>query len=135
MDIKGNVKYIHHTVYFDGVDYSKIHLGNNIVISINCIILIHDYSIDCGLLAIKKADKKKAACFIKDVYIGNDCFIGCNCTILPGTTVGDNCIIGAGSVVPGKEYPANSIIAGNPAKVIGKTRDWALKKYLEHEYK
>ncbi|HOP59466.1 MAG TPA: acyltransferase, partial [Bacteroidales bacterium] len=51
------------------------------------------------------------------IKIGNNVFIGNNCTILPGTTVGDNCIIGAGSVVRGN-FPENSVIVGNPAKVV-----------------
>ena len=51
------------------------------------------------------------------VTIGNDVWIGGNVTILPGVTIGDNCTIGAGSVVT-HDIPANSIAAGNPAKVI-----------------
>jgi serine acetyltransferase len=47
-------------------------------------------------------------------------FIGDNCTILPNTTIGDNCIVGAGSVVRGK-FPENSVIIGNPAKIVMKT--------------
>ena len=44
-------------------------------------------------------------------------FIGNNCTILPNSTIGDNCIVGAGSIVRGK-FPDNSVIFGNPAKVV-----------------
>jgi acetyltransferase-like isoleucine patch superfamily enzyme len=51
------------------------------------------------------------------VKIGNNVFIGDNCTILPNTIIGDNCIIGAGSVVRGK-FSENSVIIGNPAKVV-----------------
>ena len=51
------------------------------------------------------------------IKIGDNVFIGNNCTLLPNTTVGDNCIIGAGSVVRGK-FPDNSVIVGNPAKVV-----------------
>ena len=53
----------------------------------------------------------------KPVTIGNDVWIGGNVTILPGVTIGDNCTIGAGSVVT-RDIPANSIAAGNPAKII-----------------
>lgn len=51
------------------------------------------------------------------VTIGNNVFIGTKAIILKGTTIGDNCIIGAGSVVKGV-FPEGVVIAGNPAKVI-----------------
>ncbi len=51
------------------------------------------------------------------VVIGKRVWVGSNSTILPGVTIGDNAIIGAGSVVT-KDIPANMIAAGNPAKVI-----------------
>lgn len=49
--------------------------------------------------------------------IGQNCFIGGRALILPGVTIGDSCIVGAGSVVT-KSVPAHSIVAGNPAKII-----------------
>lgn len=57
----------------------------------------------------------------KPVTIGNNVWIGGNVTILPGVTIGDNCTIGAGSVVT-RDIPANSLAAGNPAKVKSKIR-------------
>jgi acetyltransferase-like isoleucine patch superfamily enzyme len=56
---------------------------------------------------------------VREINIGENVFIGCNCLILKGTTIGDNTVIGAGSVVSG-EIPANCIAAGNPARVIRK---------------
>lgn len=53
----------------------------------------------------------------KIVKIGNNVFIGDKAMILPGTTIGDNCIVGAGSVVKG-DFESNSLIAGNPARII-----------------
>lgn len=55
----------------------------------------------------------------KPIKIGKNCFIGCNSIILKGTTLGDGCVVGAGAVVCGN-FEENSIIAGNPAKVIKK---------------
>lgn len=56
----------------------------------------------------------------KDVIIGNKCWIGMNAIILPGVKLGDNTIVGAGSVVT-KSFPdGNIVIAGNPAKIIKK---------------
>lgn len=54
---------------------------------------------------------------IKDVHICRNSWIGAGATILPGVTVGENAIIGAGSVVT-KDIPANTVAVGNPAKVI-----------------
>jgi acetyltransferase-like isoleucine patch superfamily enzyme len=81
-------------------------LGNNIVISTDVVILSYD----------KLFDKRLP------VFIGDDTFVGAKVSILPGTTIGKCCIIGAGAVVSGivEDY---SIMAGNPAKRIGDTRD------------
>jgi serine acetyltransferase len=49
--------------------------------------------------------------------IGRNCFIGGRSLILPGVTIGDSCIVGAGSVVT-RSVPANSIVAGNPARIL-----------------
>jgi len=54
------------------------------------------------------------------IIVGNNCFIGSNSIILPGTRIGSNCVIGAGSVVRGN-IPDNSVVIGNPAKVVFKT--------------
>lgn len=54
----------------------------------------------------------------ESVVIGNNVWVGWGCIILKGAHIGNNCIVAAGSVVLGKEYPDNSIIAGNPARVV-----------------
>ena len=51
------------------------------------------------------------------IVVGNNVFIGFNAIVMPGVTIGDNCVIGAGSVVT-RSIPANSVVAGVPAKVI-----------------
>lgn len=55
----------------------------------------------------------------KPIKIGNSVWIGGSVTILPGVSIGDNCTIGAGSVVT-KDIPANSIAVGNPCRVVKK---------------
>ena len=67
------------------------------------------------------------AYWLKDITIGKNVFIGARSVILPGTEIGDNCIIGSGAVLKGK-IPSNSIVVGNPAKVIAKTNEWVKKK-------
>ena len=53
------------------------------------------------------------------IKIGNTCWIGANVIVLPGVTIGDNTVIGAGSVVT-KDIPANVVAAGNPCHVLRK---------------
>ena len=54
--------------------------------------------------------------------VGNYCYLGYGVLVLPGVAIGDYCVIGAGSVVT-KDIPANSIAAGNPARVLRQIRD------------
>ena len=56
-------------------------------------------------------------CYAKPVKIGSDCWFGANVVVCPGVTIGENCVIGAGSVVT-RDVPANSFAAGNPCRVI-----------------
>lgn len=56
-------------------------------------------------------------CYAKPVTIGNDCWFGANVTVCPGVSIGDNCVIGAGSVVT-RSIPPGSFAAGVPARVI-----------------
>lgn len=85
-----------------------ISVGDNCIISTNVKILAHDAS--TGRFAVHYS---KVGC----VNIGKNCFIGSGSIVLCNVNIGDNCIIGAGSVVS-KDIPANSVAAGNPAKVI-----------------
>lgn len=66
-----------------------------------------------------KDGKERFLCYAKEVVIGNDCWFGANVVVCPGVAIGDNCVIGAGSVVT-RDIPANSFVAGVPAKVIRK---------------
>ena len=56
-------------------------------------------------------------CFAKPVAIGNDCWFGANVVVCPGVTIGENSVVGAGSVVT-RDIPANVVAVGNPARVI-----------------
>jgi acetyltransferase-like isoleucine patch superfamily enzyme len=130
--INGKPKFIAGSVYFDGKDYGEINLGDNIVISKEVMFLTHDYSISRGLQAIGKLEDKEAY-FLRGISIGDNCFIGARVSILPGTIIGNNVIIGACSVVKG-EIPDNSIVVGNPCKIIGKTTEWAKGQELKRKY-
>jgi acetyltransferase-like isoleucine patch superfamily enzyme len=54
---------------------------------------------------------------VEPIVVRNSASLGSNCTILSNVTIGENAIVGAGSVVT-KDVPANTIVAGNPARVI-----------------
>lgn len=64
-----------------------------------------------------------------DITIGNNVWIGGNVVICPGVNIGDNCVIGAGSVVT-KDIPAWTIAAGNPCKVIRRITEEDRKYYF-----
>ena len=61
--------------------------------------------------------REKALQFNKPVYIGRNVWIGANAVVLPGVTIGDNTVIGAGSVVT-KDIPADVAAGGNPCRVL-----------------
>lgn len=82
---------------------------------------------DYGLIAIGKNDVSHEKKYSKEVRIGEDSFIGQKCLILPGVSIGRNCIIGAGSLV-NKDIPDNSVAAGVPAKIIDETKSWIIKR-------
>ncbi|WP_226995337.1 DapH/DapD/GlmU-related protein [Candidatus Symbiothrix dinenymphae] len=104
---------------FSGV---KIGCFQNITIGDNCLFGANVLITDSDWHPIDPAKRQDlgddyAATNKKPVKIGNNVFIGVNTIILKGTTIGDNSVIGAGSVVSGN-IPANVIAAGNPCKVI-----------------
>lgn len=123
-------------------DYgTNIHIGNNVIININCT-LVDCNKIEIGsntLIAsnvqmytathpvtpderlIKGWTPEQTRPFFRissmPIKIGQNVWIGGGAIILPGVTIGDNSVIGAGSVV-NRNIPANSVAVGNPCKVI-----------------
>ncbi len=110
---------------FDSVAYAnRITIGEQTTISTGVLILVHDYSIGTAIRSIRPTTPGDMPRFLREVKIGNNCFIGAHTIILPGTTIGDNTIIGAGSVVKGN-IPPGVIVAGNPARIIKTTEEYA----------
>lgn len=85
----------------DKTNPSGIHIGDESYVASGAIIFTHDF----------------ARSMHADTYIGKRCFIGANAIVMCGITIGDNVIVGSGSVVT-KNIPSNCIAAGNPARVI-----------------
>ena len=66
------------------------------------------------------------------VYIGKNCWIGSGAIILPGVTIGDNTVIGAGSVVT-KDIPANVVAVGNPCKILREINERDKEYYFKNQ--
>jgi acetyltransferase-like isoleucine patch superfamily enzyme len=100
MDIHPTVK-ISLRANLDLTNPSGVHIDEGTYIAFHSVVLTHDMS---RLLMV-------------DTYIGKNCFIGAYSIIMPGVRVGDECIVGSGSVVT-VDVPSHTIVAGNPAKII-----------------
>lgn len=99
-----------------------LEIGEDVQIAGGVTILTHGY--DWSVLKGKYGDIIGSS---RKVKIGNNVFIGANSTILKGVKIGDNCIIGACSVVT-KTIPDNSVVVGNPAKVICTIEEYYQKR-------
>lgn len=115
--------------YIDKGHGFLVEIGDDVTIS-NARILAHDAStkIWTGYSKVGK------------VKIGSRVFIGAGAIVLPNVTIGDDVIIGAGSVVT-KDIPNDSLVVGNPARVVGKVSDYIEKNralmeqsYVGHKY-
>lgn len=132
---KGEYSFISPSVFVDGTDYSKIHIGKRTVISNDVILLTHDASIKQGLRSINVDIPLGAnVTKVEEIKIGDNCFLGIRSVILPGTIIKDNTIVAAGAVVAGKEYPEGVILGGVPARVMGMTEEWARNQYKEKNF-
>lgn len=88
-----------------------IEIGDNVSIANGTVFITHDGGIICFRSEFEEED------IFGKILIGNNVFVGMNCTFLPNTTIGNNSIVGAGSVLRGK-FPDNTVIMGNPAKPV-----------------
>ena len=104
-------------------DYGDhVFIGNNTYINYNCCFLPN-----CNIFTPchpihHELRKEKVTEYALPVTVGSHSWIGGDVVITPGVTIGENCVIGAGSVVT-KDIPDNSIAVGNPCKVIRQIND------------
>jgi len=131
MEINGEPRFIAKSAWLD--DFDRIRINERLVVSKNVYFLTHDYSYTTALIANNERPHTDIG-LIRSIRIGRNVFIGMNSIILPGTEIGDNVIIGAGSVVRGK-IPDNAVVAGNPGIVIGDIREYLkkVKSRKDHE--
>lgn len=99
----------HNCVILDG---AKVRFGDHVFIAPNCCFSTAGHPIDF-------ARRNQGLEFAHPITVGNNVWIGANVTVLPGVMIGDNAVIGAGSVV-NRDIPANVVAAGNPCRVLRK---------------
>ena len=92
------------------LDANKVEFGNNVFIGPNCGFYTSGHPLDYKT-------RNKGLEYAKPIKVGNNVWFGGNVCVLPGVTIGDNVVIGAGSVV-NKDIPSNVVAVGNPCKVV-----------------
>ena len=92
------------------VDDSHIYIGDNTLIAPNVVISTAGHPILPEL-------REKGYQFNADIHIGKNCWLGAGVKVMPGVTIGDNTVIGAGAVVT-HDIPANVVAMGIPCKVV-----------------
>ncbi len=105
------------------VDDGEIFIGDNVLIAPNVTIATAAHPLNPML-------RRKGLQYNLPVRIGNNVWLGTGVMIMPGVTIGENSVIGAGSVVT-KDIPANCIAAGNPCRVM---RHIAVEDYFSYNH-
>lgn len=94
------------------LDANKVEFGDDVFIGPNCSFYTAYHPVDYK----QRNEGLEGA---KQIKVGSNVWFGGNVVVLPGVSIGDNCVIGAGSVVT-KDIESGSVAAGNPCKVIRK---------------
>ena len=92
------------------VDDTHIYVGDYTMMGPNVVLATAGHPIDPVL-------REKGLQYNQPVHIGRNCWLGAGVIVMPGVTIGDNSVIGAGSVVT-KDIPANVVAVGNPCRVL-----------------
>ncbi len=92
------------------LDCAKVTFGDNVFIAPNCGFYTAGHPLDVD-------QRNEGLEYAYPIHVGNNVWIGANVSVLPGVTIGDNSIIGAGSVVT-KDIPSGVVAVGNPCKVV-----------------
>jgi len=118
----GDFCYFNSNTFF--VDDSDIYIGDWVLFGPNVTISTTGHPVHPEL-------RSTGAMYSFPVHIGNNVWIGSNSVIMPGVTIGDNAVIGAGSIVT-KDIPANVVAFGNPCKVYREITDRD-REYYYHD--
>nr|WP_317038809.1 DapH/DapD/GlmU-related protein [Sphingobacterium sp. CFCC 11742] len=123
---KGTVAIDSKSIVIDVTRPSLVTIGDNVLLHRGIKILTHDYSSRVFLNLYHEFVPSHGR-----VTIGNNVWFGENCTVLKSVSIGDNCIIGYGSLVT-KDIPANSVAVGIPARVICSIGDYYKKRRKQY---
>ncbi len=107
------------------VDDGHIYVGDKVMFGPNVVVATAGHPIEPSLRA-------RGLQYNKDVYIGENTWIGAGAVIVPGVRIGKNVVIGGGSVVT-KDIPDNVIAAGNPCKVIREVNEHDREFFYKNE--
>lgn len=129
--INGKPRFISTRIRFD--EFPLIEIGDKSVVSERVVFLTHDYSCTNALRLIGFPLKSDIS-WHAPIVLGKNVFVGLGCILLPGTTIDDDVIVGAGAVVKG-HLKSGYIYVGNPASPLKKTSDYAnsIEKRIENE--
>ena len=97
------------------VDDGHIYVGDKVMVGPNVTVATANHPANAEL-------RSRGLQYNRDVYIGENCWIGSNVVIVPGVKIGSNSVIGAGSVVT-KDIPDNVVAVGNPCRVLRKINE------------
>lgn len=110
----GKFTHLGHHVYANFnltlVDDTHIYIGNHVMIGPNVTLATAGHPVDPDY-------RLKQAQFNVPIHIGDNVWIGAQSVVLPGVTIGENSVIGAGSIVT-RDIPANVVAIGNPCRVL-----------------
>lgn len=108
-----NVK-LGYGIYLDVDGYNYITIEDNVIITAQCLLLTHRRD----MCAYHKGNLQCELPYIrKPIVIKNNATLGMRSVIMPGVTVGEGAVVGAGAIVT-KDVPPYTIVGGNPAKII-----------------
>ena len=107
------------------LDCADVTIGDYVFVAPNCVF-------SCAGHALDVEQRNKGYEIARKITIGNNVWVGASVTILPGITIGDDSIIGAGSVVT-KDIPSGVIAVGNPCRVLRKITPEDKNKYPRYE--
>lgn len=121
-----------------------VHFGKNVYANFNLTIVddthvyVGDYTMFGPNVTIATAGhpilselREKGLQYNMPVHIGKNCWIGAGALIMPGITIGDNVVIGAGSVVT-KDLPSNVVAVGNPCRILREVNDHDKEYYFKN---
>ena len=109
---------------FTAVDDTHIYVGDYTMFGPNVILATAGHPIFPKL-------RTQAYQYNMPVHIGNNCWLGAGVIVLPGVTIGDNTVIGAGSVVT-KDIPSNVVAVGNPCRVLREINEHDKEYYFKN---